>query len=675
MKNNRTLCAGLFALSLMANAIAKQSTSADTLIVFDSRPSGSVLDISQEKILFAADLSWDELKKIAADTTFPTLAYLDIAAIKDDREALETASEVFRSGVPVLLKMGHSTPERAKLVSKIFGISGPFGYAVFHRDRNSEVQIYRLEGDDEQNIMVSARLLLAELRLKAEAGPIENELIGLPRVMLNVQGPPQEGPIFNEFSPLPRVMYNIQNPPQETPPFDQFVGLPKLTYNINMQSPTKEMTSVVNIDVIRSAARSQDRKFVSIKTSATTIRTAKNGITIGGFESGGTKRNLWGAYLPHAYRFTHGLTATNITPILVDSAPASDARTDFSFTETKTTGFSIGGTLGTEFGASKDANVTYAAKSPFNVNFGFNYSHSKMLSYMFKDYLLQASLNGSKMTWNVPIDSKLRGALIERLTHRLPKLTEDKMTPMMRSASLESYSLWELPGTYTGEAIVSIGGGYDLSRSEWWWDRARLRNRHVMDTYDDEQTFILDMNSPFLTREMTVLIRSADGIGRCIAENADFSISLQACAPSDPRHQWGLDSESRYVNRATNRCLSVRETDGAMITNRCALDNRQQWEWQADRLHSLYNAEWRLYSEGRRLKLIPDGSMHFQNTPKNPFNPLNIPWASYPLAPSSEDVVPNHLAASPRISPDWVERYRGVDRRQRWRIEILRDGM
>jgi hypothetical protein len=246
---------------------------------------------------------------------------------------------------------------------------------------------------------------------------------------------------------------------------------------------------------------------------------------------------------------------------------------------------------------------------------------------------------------------------------------------MMRSASLESYTLWELPGTYTGLATVSVGGGYDLDRTEWWWERTQVKSQQNTDIYNSEEKYTLDMSNPFLTREMTVLIRSADSTGKCISGSANSSTTLESCVASDSQQLWGLDSESRYVNRATQRCLSVRETDGALITNSCALDNRQQWEWQADRLHSLYNREWRLYAENSQLKIIPDSSMHFQNTPKNVFNPLNIPWASYPLAPSFQDVMPNHLGPSPQISPEWVDRYQGVDTRQRWRIEILRDGI
>ena len=627
MKKHKVLLAGVFALTLIGSAVAATSSPSETLMVFGSPPPGTGTENVQRTQRLATALSQAELNKSADNNNSSTMAFLDIGSIADDKKVIGQVTDIFRSGIPVLLKMNSHSPELAKEVSTVFGISGSFDYALFHRQNSSKIEVYRLEGYDDKNIMEAAWLLVKELNLKSD------------------------------------------------PPEDEFIGLPKLTYNINVQSPTREMTSVVNIDIIRSAQRSQDKKFVSITTVPTTVRSAKNGITIGGFGPGGNGLNLWGSYLPHAYRFTHQLTAPQIAPVLVKSAPSSDSRTEFSFTETKTTGLSIGGSLGGEFGGTKADNIAYAAKSPFNVNFGLSYAHTKTMSYNFKDYSLLAAQNGSRVTWNAPIDTKLRGALIKQLTSTTPILSEDKMTPMMRSAALESYSLWELPGTYTGVATVSVGGGYDLDRTEWWWDRTQVKTHQITDIYNTEEKYTLDMNNPFLTREMTVLIRSAEGTGKCMSGNANSSITLESCAASDAQQLWGLDSESRYVNRATQRCLSVRETDGALITNSCALDNRQQWEWQADRLHSLYNREWRLYSDNSRLKIIPDGSMHFQNTPKNVFNPLNIPWASYPLAPSIQDVMPNHLGPSPQISPEWVDRYQGVDTRQRWRIEILRDGI
>lgn len=629
MSKTKLFFAGLFSLSLMATATAADHQKSSRLIVFGGPSTMAMAGGSDQELLSGTEINQSDLDEVIADKSISTFAYLDVAAVAHDENALERVTAIFRSGIPVLLKLNSKDPGLHKLTRGVFGISGAFDYAVFFRKDNSKVQVHRFEDYDESSIMEATRQLLVELALK----------------------------------------------PKTTPMDDQYIGLPKLTYNINVQSPTREMTSVVNIDVIRSAERSQDKKFVSIKTSPTTSRSLKNGVVIGGHGPGGNGQNLWGAYLPHAYRFTHQLTAQNVTPILVNSAPASDTRTDFKFSETKTNALSIGGTLGSEFGATKGENIDYAAKSPFNVNFGLSYTHAKTLEYAFKDYALLAAQEGSKLTWNVPLDSKLRGILIQRLTSQLPELTEDKMTPMMRSASLESYSLWELPGAYADLAVVSVGGGYDLDRAEWWWDRTQVKHRNVTDIFNADETFTLDMNNPFLTREMTVLIRSAEGVGKCLSAGADASVNLQACVASDPKQLWGLDSESRYVNRATNQCLSVRETDGAMITNRCAIDNRQQWEWRADRIHSLYNREWRLYVDNNQVKVIPDGSMHFQNTPLNSFNPLNIPWASYPQAPSLQDVMPNHLGPSPQISPEWVDLYQGVHTRQRWRIEILRDGI
>lgn len=639
MRKNEAFFAGLFALSCIGTSVAdatfptsspsSEQAPIESLVTFGTLPSGSdTKNNAQPRIRVGKSLANDELMRTLEKNKDASLVFLDMASIIDDESSIEKVKSIFRSGVPILLKADDHSPELTSKMSEVFGISGPFRYALFQRVKNARVEIYRLEDYSEKNILNAAQQVTRGRQKRA------------------------------------------------SPPNEEFVGLPKLTYNINIKSPTQEMTSVVNIDIIRSAQRTQDKKFVIVTTNPTTINSAKNGITIGGFGPGGSGNNLWGAYLPHAYRFTQQLTAQSVTPNLVSFEPKSDARTDFEFSKTEKRGFAIGGSIGSEFGgATQDEKINYAAKSPFNVNFGLSYENSKTISFTFKDYSLLASHQNSKVTWSAPIHSELKGVLIDRVTAGLPVLTEKGMTPMMRSASLESYTLWELPGDYTGHATVKVGGGYDLARDEWWWDRSRLKERHVTDVYNAEEDYVLDMSSPFLTREMTVLIRSAQGSGKCLTGNTAGAVSLESCVATNSKQQWGLDSESRYVNRATQSCLTLRESDGALLTTPCAIDNRQQWEWQADRIHSMYNREWRLYLTNDRLKIIPDGSMPFQILPKNIFNELNIPWASYPLAPSKQDVMPNHNGPSPQISPDWVDKYQGVDVRQRWRIEVLRDGI
>jgi hypothetical protein len=248
------------------------------------------------------------------------------------------------------------------------------------------------------------------------------------------------------------------------------------------------------------------------------------------------------------------------------------------------------------------------------------------------------------------------------------------MTPMMRSASIETYSTWELPGNYEGLATLKIGGSYILDRREWWYERADIKRRYETDTFDALADFTLDFGSPYLTREMTVLIRSADGRGSCLTDQSG-QVKLEACSPTNKNQLWGLDSESRYVNRLSGLCLTAAVNTGGLITSTCAIDNAQQWDWRADRIHSRFDRNWRLYANADALKVIPDTSMLFEDIPLNVFNQLNIPWASYPRAPSANDVMPNLNGPSPQISPDWVTRYHAVDARQRWNIEILRDGI
>jgi hypothetical protein len=84
-------------------------------------------------------------------------------------------------------------------------------------------------------------------------------------------------------------------------------------------------------------------------------------------------------------------------------------------------------------------------------------------------------------------------------------------------------------------------------------------------------------------------------------------VELRACNPRDRNQLWGLDPESRYVNRGSHRCLTADQATGDVVTQSCdGLRFEQQWQWRADRLHSLANhARHRLYVEGARFVSWP----------------------------------------------------------------------
>lgn len=559
-----------------------------------------------------------------------TLSYLDGATILSSASALKRSKILLDAGVPLLIKIAPNQLEVEKKVAALFGVSIRSGYMLLNKDGPARLTVFNLQASDKTEIPNGLIQALGAMKQK-------NDL------------PPQQ----------------MNKAVQEEDP----VGIPKITLNLNLVDVTGQVVSIVNLDMIRSASRSSDKKFIVIKATPT-VRSRQNGVVIGSAPS----NNLWGAYLPHQYSISHEVSGAALTPILVSSDPPSDSRTEFTYTETKTQGFSIGGSFGAEGGGEHTDKWKYIAKTPFNINAGISYTNTKTLSNVFKDYSLLAAPATGKIRWDMLIDPRLKYVLVERETAGLPILNENRMTPMMRSASMETYSTWELPGNYEGMATLKIGGGYILDRREWWYDRSDIKRRYETDTFDALADYVLDFGSPYLTREMTVFIRSADGHGKCVGDQSGQA-KLAICSPIDKSQLWGLDSESRYVNRLSGMCLAVDVPSGGLKTATCAIDNAQQWDWRADRIHSRYDLNWRLYANADTLKVIPDNSMLFEDIPLNSFNRLNIPWASYPGAPSINDVMPNLNGASPQISPDWVDRYHAVDARQRWNIEILRDGI
>ncbi|PMM00630.1 hypothetical protein BCT63_19755 [Vibrio kanaloae] len=574
------------------------------------------------------DENYQEITSLdTPDAKVSSMAYLSSSDVINTPQALNAVLELFRRGHPILISVDQADSRASQKISSAFGFSIKDGIMLIRREGNY-IRIYDFGVLSEDKII---HYLKSNFKLDFQ----ENLL----------------------------SRYKRNSNSEIVPP------IPKVEIRINRFDDTGQVSAIIAIDIFRSASRSKDVKFVSLKTT-TAINSALNGIT-DGYSTG---ENLWGAYLPHVYKTNHSLSIIGGESTLVDYSPLSDGRTEFIHSETKTQSFSVGGSFGAEGGGEHDDKWKYIAKTPFNVNAGIDYSTSQTLSTTFQDYSLIATPVNEGITWKMPIATSLEHVLIERLTATTPILTEKKMTPMMRSFTMQNYSYWELPGSLESMMTVEINGGYELDLHEWWWDRAQVKSRDSMEEFNATLSYVFDLGSPYLTREMTVLIRSSDGRGDCITDE-DGRASLQVCNSENKKQLWGLDSESRYVNRASGQCLTVDTASGEIVTDSCFIDNSQQWEWRADRIHSRYDSMWRLYTNGGKLKVIPDDSMTFENTPLNAFNKLNIPWASYPNSPSASDVMPNLNGPSPIISPEWVEKYNSVEPRQRWSIEILREGI
>ncbi|NID03757.1 ricin-type beta-trefoil lectin domain protein [Luteibacter jiangsuensis] len=606
---------------------------ADVLVVFGKGDSPAVSpDDTGTTIVPAATLGSDAIAALAAARSGRVLVSLSSRDLPLSSGDAVSLSRLYEGGIPVLLHMDDDSDEELARVSKLFGIApATTGDVVVVRGADGTPQIYAAEGD-----ATSLGDLLVAAAAKAPT----------PSATARRRIDPVGGGAAMPLAPTRR-------------------------FSVNFVDDMGEVSGANIIEVVRSRTNSSDAKVVNI-VSRVTVRTSENGVVDGGR----TGKNLWGTYLPIEYRLSQKLTADGVQPRYLSHFPETDERTDYTRNETKTRGFSIGGSTGTELSASGKPDDVLAAKLPFNVALGYEYSQQSSLSSTFKDYAILAVPKApDSVEWKALLNESLKGVLVKRGTASTPELSEEKMTPTMRAITLNTLSEWVLPGAYEGLATVTVSAGYELERTEWWWQRTQVERARTWATRDVPASFVVDMSDPHLTSEITVLIRSAVGTGACLQDDGD--VVLAACNVMDRKQMWGLDASNRYVNRGTGRCLTADTTSRGVVTRPCGLTFEQQWEWRADRLHSFIDhAKYRLYVEGGRVHYYA-AEGRFQDYPVNPYGSPLEPWTNYPSAPRPGiDQQPAPAGNRPIAIPDtWGTTFRPVDAEQRWHLEVIRQGL
>jgi hypothetical protein len=446
---------------------------------------------------------------------------------------------------------------------------------------------------------------------------------------------------------------------------------PQLQRVVNMVGLNGQMDSIITLTVVRNQSRTADVKTVMVKTR-TSLRPDGAGISNGSV----TGSNLWASRLPVAYTLGHALTANGgPAPVLQTYLPEADGRTEFNYSRTDSREFSITGSLGGEFGAgaTPEQALKWTAQSPFSIGASYQLGTSETLSHTFQDYSLNVTSQSPAVRWELPLAGRLGQHALVRPTAGLPVFNPAALTPMMRNATMDALSIWQVPGNYDGVLRFTQEGGFTVHEDRWHRDRARLVRNESNITQQDELALEISMGGWELAREIPVLLQSAQGEGSCMAATSNTEVGLGRCDSNNQRMMWGFDQAGRYQNLATKRCLAYNVARKQVEQQECALVNSQYWEWRADRLHSVYNSLWRLYVNARnQLALEPDGSFVVQDQPVNQFNPLDIPWSSYPSKASVGDTMPNRNSISPVISPDWVRQYNAdVTAAQLWQVHVV----
>jgi hypothetical protein len=568
------------------------------------------------------------------ETANHLLATIDASSLPLSADQAMRLTALLEKGTPVLLHMDVVTPESMDLVSKFFGIAPAEGDVILRKERRTTTVFAPSQEDAGDTADLLSALAGSEL-----------SKLATPSTPSSGSG----GTMDNGPAPL----------------------LPARRFDVNLVDSQGEISGTAAIEVVRSRSNSTDNKMVTI-TSKTTAKPKLTGIIDGSKTNG----NLWSAKLAHEYRTTHTLTAGAQVTYL-DYFPLTDGRTDFTQTDTENRGFNIGGSTGSEISQTGKPDDLLAAKLPFNLSFGYEHKWQSSLSTTFKDYSMEAVPKGQdSVQWTAFIAPSLRNILVKHWGSGLPTLVDDKLTPMMRSATLPAMSYWKVPGAFEGSATVSLSGGYTLESQEWWYVRSSLKYEKKNVRRDASKTFTIDMSDPYVSAEITVLIRSATGSGACLRDKGGL-VDTAACQASDRSQMWGLDAASRYVNRQSGRCLSVQPATQSVVTVAC--DNityEKQWQWRADRLHSMIDhGRYRLYVEGGVVHYAAaDG--RFADFPVNPFGAPLEPWTNYPSAPRvGVDYIPAPLGSKLEPVPSGYAQFPAVSDDQRWHIQVLRTGL
>jgi hemolysin len=570
----------------------------------------------------------------------PGLARVEASELSRTSPAHDRWIRHFEAGKPLLVHMAEG--DRA-LVARVFGVAPPAGDAIFIRQANGDIDILR-GGAGEAGAPWDPRWSA-----------------GLETSLRAFQARAEDMPLPGGVAPEPSEVHGHDS------------GLPMVRFHEGqIDSGTDEITGTVTITVFRSAVDTDDDKEIHI-TAWQVITPEKAGVDRG-YDVG---RNVLGAYLPWLYRVAHEVTAHGAAPALVHYAPKSVGTTEFEKTEIDEREVGIGGSQGNGVSADGQANAGLAAKLPFDLSVSYRHLVRNELRYRFPDYSLNARpvSGGTSVQWEAPINEGLKHVLVDRVGADSVDLSEKRMTPMMRSATLPTTSVWELPGDFEGMARVTLHMGYDLNRKEWWWDGAEQKHRDDTSTVARAVAYDIALDSPFLTRETTVLLRSEDGYGACVAQE-EGRVGMAACDRMDRAQMWGLDSEGRYINRANGECLEALVEAKRVVTAPCSLASTQAWEWRADRIHSAYgDRRHRLHVAGGVLKVFVDDGQ-FDDVPVNPHHAVLAPWAGYPKAPLAGELVPAPFGRQAgQVPAAWEGVFGAVGAEQRWTPIVLRHGM
>ncbi len=562
-----------------------------------------------------------------------------------DPTTREIAIAAWWEGKPIAVLRGERARAQQASLQSLFGFVSPAAFAIYQRRNDGTVILHTLaEFPDDAAIAGQVGAQMARTVMKRTA-------------VLQAERPEKEESV-------------------------EKIGLPRISAVETQYSSSGNGASViVEMDVVRDSGRSHDRLLVNAQSSHQ-LKPHHNGL------QGDGKLIIPGQYT--WYQRLSSVDNSGTSPTLATQKPSSSSSTNIDISEKNTTTTSYGFGLSREISAGLDGkSPNFGAKAAFNFQFGREYTHERQFAMRVADYSLAANADrpaadAARTYWQSPVAGVIRSDPV--YFGRRPTLA--RMTPSMQQITAHGDSEWRVPGKFAGMLTVHAGGSIDnLS-----YDGSRIEE--IPDPRPQPvASLTFKATSPYLTLVPTVYIRSKAGDGGRLREMSNNVVGLGECPvpgrlgwEDDLAAQWQLDSEKRYYNRSSRRCMQLL-TEGTapggqseIVTLPCDLRLSQSWEWQADRLHSRHGdgyPEWRLFVDsGNFLGVRTAGKPKYQPIPINPFHALLDPWSSYPGKPRSNDFVPKlgNVGPSQPIS-DEVRKLGPALNGERWEVIVLRQAL
>ncbi|HEY4291815.1 RICIN domain-containing protein [Luteibacter sp.] len=440
-----------------------------------------------------------------------------------------------------------------------------------------------------------------------------------------------------------------------------------------------------HIVVVRDIEASRDQKVVMVTTEVDQASEKNGAVWNGKFQPDGKGYAL---FVPNRYVVTTQLAGVGQAVRLgvQEFEPKSDGAIERAINETVSvkTSYGASATFDVLEGLEKNS-APHLGKIALGFNYGKERTEQLSVSMTLKDYFVEASTReGNEGSRAVTWAFSLAPDIARNVSYfedgdglQGPLNSTGRMTPMMRRATLQTASVWRLPGAYEGWLDVITRADVDV--------RIYDSLEQTSEAGPDREATIsflsrINLGSAYLTRQPTVRLQSLHGLGACLSQHDPeaLDVVMETCGkgPGGEAQQWYLEADNTYRNRGSRQCLTTDPSSGIVHAAACSgTPLNQQWHWSADRLQSLYEGgnRWRLHVRDGIPGARFDPKRH-QEIVSNQYHALLRPWSSYPNKPSKGDVIPNLAGSSPQIPESYLQ-YSAVTVEERWQPLPVRTGL